>query len=131
MPVVDSRLDKAPGSEPVYRWLRTNLDPRQAPARELAAPDHERREIEAALDGWKTHWRGARIVLRSKRPEWIGQEFRGLLRAHFAIGGLMQEAAVKVDENPGRLSFLPAVRLLRRRLAPCAAIPSPQEESPE
>lgn len=101
------------------------------PARELAAPDHERREIEAALDGWKTHWRGARIVLRGKRPEWTGQEFRGLLRAHFAIGGLMQEAALKADEDPRRPPFPHAVRVFRQRAPRCAAIPSPQEESPE
>ena len=108
--VIDYRLDKVPGSEPLYRLITTILDPRQAPAKELAALYHERWEIETALDELKTHLRGAQIVLRSKRPELVEQEFWGLLMAHFAIRGLMHEAALKADEDPDRLSFLHAVR---------------------
>ncbi|MGQ9916293.1 MAG: hypothetical protein ACUVS7_02640 [Bryobacteraceae bacterium] len=69
-------------------------------------------------------------MLRSKKPEWGEPEFRGLRMVHFPIGGLMHEAVLKVDEDPGRLSFLPAVRLLRRRPARCAAIPASPKESP-
>jgi hypothetical protein len=50
--------------------------------------------------------RGAQIVLRSKTPELVRQEFFGLLMAHFAIRGLMHEAALKADEDPDRLSFV-------------------------
>ncbi|MGQ9918330.1 MAG: hypothetical protein ACUVS7_13005 [Bryobacteraceae bacterium] len=50
--------------------------------------------------------------------------------ARFAIGGLMHEAVLKVDEDPGQLSFLPAVRVLERRPARCAAIPPSAEENP-
>lgn len=35
--------------------------------------------------------------------------------AHFAIRGLMHEAASKADEDPDRLSFLHAVCVVRRR----------------
>ena len=128
--VVDYRLDNVPGAEPVYRLMTTILDPKQAPAKELAALYHERWEIETALDELKTHLRGAQIVLRSKTPELVEQEFWGLLLAHFAIRGLMHEAALKADEDPDRLSFLHAVGVVQRRLARYAAIPPSAEESP-
>jgi hypothetical protein len=128
--VVDYRLDRVPGAEPLYRLITTILDPKLAPAKELAALYHERWEIETALDELKTHLRGAQIVLRSKTPELVEQEFWGLLMAHFAIRGLMHEAALKADEDPDRLSFLHAVRVVQRRLARYAAIPPSAEESP-
>jgi hypothetical protein len=128
--VVDYRLDNVPGSEPLYRLITTILDPKQAPAKELAALYHERWEIETSLDELKTHLRGAQIVLRSKTPELVEQEFWGLLLAHFAIRGLMHEAALKADEDPDRLSFLHAVRVVQRRLAGYAAIPPSAEENP-
>ena len=88
-----------------------------APARELAALYHERWEIETALDELKTHLRGARIVLRGKTPDLVRQAFYGLILAHFAIRNLMHEAALQADEDPDRLSFLQAVRVVRRKLA--------------
>ncbi|MFN9891607.1 MAG: IS4 family transposase, partial [Acidobacteriota bacterium] len=113
--VVDYRLDGVPDAEPLYRLITTILDPKQAPAKELAALYHERWEIETSLDELKTHLRGAQIVLRSKTPELVEQEFWGLLLAHFAIRGLMHEAALKADEDPDRLSFVHAVRVVQRR----------------
>ena len=110
-------------SEPFYRLLTTILDPEQAPASELAALYHERGEIEAALDELKTHLRGSRIVLRSKTPALVRQEFYGLLMAHFAIRGLLHEAALEAGEDPDRLSYVPAVRVIRRKLPLAAAIP--------
>jgi hypothetical protein len=121
--VIDYRLDKVPDAEPIYRLITTILDHKLAPAKELAALYHERWEIESALDELKTPLRGAQIVLRSKRPELVKQEFYGLLMAHFAIRGLMHEAALKADEDPDRLSFLHAVRVVQRRMARFAAIP--------
>jgi hypothetical protein len=56
-------------------------------------------------------------VLRSKTPELVEQEFYGLLMAHFAIRGLMHEAALQADEAPDRLSFLHSVRVVQRRMA--------------
>ena len=74
------------------------------------------REIETALDELKTHLRGAQIVLRRKTPELVQQEFYGLLMAHFAIRGLMHEAALQADEDPDRLSIVHAVHFARRRM---------------
>jgi len=127
--VIDYRLEGVEDSEPIYRLLTTILNHEQAPATELAALYHERWEIETALGELKTHLRGARIVLRSKTPELVEQEFYGLLMAHFAIRGLMHEAALKADEDPDRLSFLHAVRVVRRKLALYVAIPPSAEKS--
>jgi hypothetical protein len=128
--VIDYRLNNVAGAEALYRLITTILDHRQAPAKELAALYHERWEIETALDELKTHLRGAQIVLRSKTPELVQQEFFGLLMAHFAIRGLMHEAALKADEDPDQLSFLHAVRVVQRRMARYGAIPPSAEESP-
>ena len=57
------------------------------------------------------------------------QEFYGLLMAHFAIRGLIHEAALKADEDPDRLSFLHAVRVVRRKLPAFTAISPTAEES--
>jgi len=128
--VIDYRLKDIQDAEPIYRLITTIRDPTQAPAKELAALYHERWEIETALDELKTHLRGAQIVLRSKTPELVKQEFWGLLMAHYAIRGLMHEAALQADEDPDRLSFLHAVRVVQRRMARYAAIPPSVEESP-
>ena len=125
--VIDYRLEDVKNAEPIYRLITTVLNPSQAPARELAALYHERWEIETALDELKTHLRGAQIVLRSKTPELVEQEFWGLLLAHFAIRGLMHEAALRAEEDPDRLSFLHSVHVVRRRLARFAATPPSAE----
>jgi len=121
--VIDYRLEGVAGAESIYRLVTTLLDPVKAPAPELAALYHERWEIETALDELKTHLRGARIVLRSKTPDLVRQEFYGLLMAHFAIRGLMHEAALRVNEDPDRLSFVHAVRVVRRKIPSFHAIP--------
>jgi hypothetical protein len=114
--VVEYTLKGATDPEPLYRVLTTLLDPAEAPAHELAALYQERWEIETALDELKTHLRGARIVLRSKMPDLVLQEVYGLLLAHFALRGLMHEAALKADLDPDRLSFVHAIRVVRRKL---------------
>jgi hypothetical protein len=125
--VIDYCLDGVADAEPIYRLVTTILDHKMAPAEQLAALYHERWEIETALDELKTHLRGARIVLRSKTPDLVCQEFYGLMMAHFAIRGLMHEAAIKANEDPDRLSFLHAVRVVRRKLPRLAAIPPSAE----
>jgi hypothetical protein len=126
--VVDYRLEGVAEAEPIYRLVTSILEPDKAPAQELAALYHERWEIETALDELKTHLRGAKIVLRSKTPDLVRQEFYGLMMAHFAIRSLIHEAALKADEDPDELSFLHAVRVVRRRLPTAVAIPPSEEE---
>jgi hypothetical protein len=118
--VIEYRLS---GSPELYRLITTLLDPQAAPAEELAALYHERWEIDGALDEFKTHLRGARMVLRSQTPALVRQEVWGLLLAHFAVRGLIHEAALQANEDPDRLSFLHAVRVIRRQLPRFAALP--------
>jgi len=126
--VIEYRLEGLADAEPIYRLLTTILDHEAAPAAELAALYHERWEIETALDELKTHLRGARMVLRSKTPDLVRQEFYGLMMAHYAIRGLMHEAALKAGTDPDQLSFLHAVRVVRRKLAHFVSVsPSVQE----
>jgi hypothetical protein len=128
--VVEYRLEGVVGAEPLYRLVTTVLDPAAAPAAELAALYHERWEIEGALDELKTHLRGARVVLRSKTPELVRQEFWGLLLAHFAVRGLMHEAALRADVDPDRLSFQHAVRVVRRKLPLFGVLPPSAQACP-
>ena len=114
--VVEYRLQGVADAELLYRLVTTILDPAQAPAADLAALYHERWEIEGALAELKTQ-------LRSKTADLVRQEFWGLLLAHFAVRGLMHEAALRADEDPDRLSFLHAVRVVRRKLPLLAAFP--------
>ena len=124
--VIEYALPGIPDAEPRYRLVTTLLDPETAPAAELAALYHERWEIEGAFDELKTHLRGARIVLRSKTPALVRQEAYGLLLAHFAVRGLMHEsalAATPTARDPDTLSFVHAVRVIRRTLPRVAALP--------
>jgi hypothetical protein len=121
--VIEYRLEGAGNAEPLYRLLTSLLDEAAAPTPQLAALCHQRWEIETAWDELKTHLRGSKIVLRSKTPELVRQEFWGLLLAHFAIRDLMQQAAGKGRRDPHRLSYVHAVRVVRRKLAMAVAIP--------
>jgi hypothetical protein len=121
--VIEYGMPKLAGAEPLYRLVTSILDPEQAPAEELAPLYHDRWELETALDELKTHLRGSRIVLRSKTPDLVQQEFYGLMLTHFAIRGLMHEAALRADEPPTQLSYTHTVRILRRRLPQFGAIP--------
>jgi hypothetical protein len=64
----------AAGQARPYRLLTSILDPRKAPAAELAALDQQRWEFETALDELKTHQRGPGVVLRSRSPDMVTQE---------------------------------------------------------
>ncbi len=63
------------------------------------------------------------VVLRSKRPERVEQEFYALLLAHAAIRRLMSQADAATDQAAGDLSFIHAMRVLKRRL-PASVAPA-------
>jgi IS4 transposase len=118
-------LPGVPDAEAEYRLVTNLLEPDHAPALELAELYHERWEIETAFDEFKTHLKGGQRVLRSKTPELVRQEAWGLLLAHFAIRGLMHEAALGAlprARDPDTMSFTHAVRVVRRTLPHFAAI---------
>jgi IS4 transposase len=127
--VIDYRLDGVPGAEPLYRLVTTLLDPGAAPAAELAALYHERWESEGTFAELKVALPGARLMLRSRRVDLVEQELYGLLLVHLALRQLMYEASRRAGCDPDRLSFLHAVRIVRRHL-PFHAAFSPSSAPP-
>jgi Insertion element 4 transposase N-terminal/Transposase DDE domain len=99
-----------------YRIITTLLDPRTAPALELAALYARRWGIETALGELKTQLKGAGVLLRSQKPELVEQDFYGLLLAHFGVRSIMEEAARKKGIEPTELSFTHVLRVVIRRL---------------
>jgi hypothetical protein len=99
-----------------YRLITTLLDPREAPAIELAGLYQQRWEIEILLDEIKTHLRGRSALLRSKTPDLVKQEAYGLLLVHHAVRRIMLDAAQSIGDDPDRISFTATVRIIRRKL---------------
>jgi hypothetical protein len=121
--VIEYTLEGIPDAEPSYRLI-TNWMGEDAPcAIELAALYHRRWTIEESFDELKTHLADRKVVLRSKRPELVKQEFYALLLAHAAIRQLMSEAAHRTQQSAVDLSFIHAVRVLQRRMPQAGAIP--------
>lgn len=102
-----------PGYAEIHRLVTTLLDPLAYPALDLICAYHERWEIELLIDEIQTHQRLAERTLRSRTPVGVIQELYGLLIAHYMIRFLMHEAAVQVDLDPDRLSFVRALRLIQ------------------
>ena len=121
--VIDYHLPGVSDAEPVYRLITTLLDVERYPADELAALYHERWSIETAFAEIKTTLKGADIVLRSKTPELVRQEFWGLLLAHHVVRKLMLEAALSRQRTPDTLSFKHSLSLIRRKLPDSGAVP--------
>jgi Transposase DDE domain len=127
--VIDYRLEGVPGAEPLYRLVTTLLDPDAAPAAELAALYHERWESEGIFAELKVALPGERLMLRSRRADLVEQEVYGLLLVHLALRQLIYEASRQTGCDPDRLSFLHAVRVVRRHL-PFHAAFSPSAAAP-
>lgn len=121
--VIDYRLPGVTDAEPVYRLITTLLDAERYPADELATLYHERWRIETSFAEIKTTLKGADIVLRSKTPELVRQEFWGLLLAHHVVRKLMLEAALSRQRTPDTLSFKHSLSLIGRKLPASGAIP--------
>jgi DDE family transposase len=121
--VIDYRLEGIMDAEPLYRLVTTLLDPGAAPAPELAALYHERWESESTFAELKVTLPGERLMLRSRRADLVEQELYGLLLVHFALRRLMHEASQRAGCDPDQLSFVHAVRIVRRHLPFHAAFP--------
>jgi hypothetical protein len=113
-----------PGYGEEHRLITTLLNPRLAPAHDLACAYHERWEIELVSDEIDTHQRLVGRTLRSLTPVGVIQELYGILLAHYAVRVLMHEAALKVDVDVDRLSFVQALELVRD------AVPEFQQVAP-
>ncbi|NJM55415.1 MAG: IS4 family transposase [Verrucomicrobiae bacterium] len=109
--VIEYRLKGGDGQ--TYRLLTSLLDPRQAPAHELAALYPQRWEIELAIKEGKHVLRCGQITLRSKIPELVRQEFWGLLMAHHIVRKMMARAALDAGIDPDLLSYKNSVEIIR------------------
>jgi hypothetical protein len=121
--VIEYSLPDAAGKLLRYRLLTTLLDPKVAPAMELAALYHERWEVESVFDELKIHLRKSRRVLRSKTPDGVHQEFYGWVLAHYAVCWLMQRAGDAHSIARRKLSFTGHVNLMSRAQPRSGAFP--------
>lgn len=121
--IIDYRLPGIPDAEPIYRLMTTLLDPAAAPAQELAVLYQARWTIETTFAEIKTTLKGADVVLRSKTPALVRQEFWGLLLAHHVVRKLILEAALVHERPPDALSFKHSLNLMRRKLPASGALP--------
>lgn len=91
----------------------TLLDPAEAPAAELAALYHDRWQAETGIGEIKTEQRGGpEVVLRSKTPEMVAQEFWAMLCVYQALRHLIGQAAPP-GLDPSRISFKRAITAAR------------------
>jgi hypothetical protein len=114
------------GGEEIITLVTNITDPDGIPAAELAVAYHQRWEAELVFDEIKTHQRGPGIILRSRKPELVEQEIWGLLLTHYGIRHLMCEAADQAELDPDRMSFIRALRVVRRQVTGQAGF-SPSE----
>jgi hypothetical protein len=121
--VIEYTLEGIADAEPGYRLVTNWLSEQEAPANELAALYHQRWTIEQTFDEMKTHLAERSLTLRSKRPQLVLQEFYAWLLVHAAIRRMMTQAAAASAQAAQDLSFVHAVRVLKRRLPTCVAIP--------
>ncbi len=106
--IIHYELDGRP-----QRLMTSLLDPDRRPADEIIAMYHERLEIEIAFDELKTHMLERKESLRSKTPSGVRQEIRGILLAYNLIRHRMALAARKLEVEPGSMSFVFSLRLIR------------------
>jgi hypothetical protein len=114
--VIEYSIPDADGPGELICLISTILDHTDTAAIELAAAYHERWEIENTFDEIKTHQRGDKRVLRSKKPDLVKQEIWALLLTHYAIRTLMTEAADEADVDTDRISFMRTLRIIRRQV---------------
>jgi IS4 transposase len=114
--VIEYTLDNRAAATDTYKIITTLLDPAEASAVELAALYQQRWEFELTLDEIEVHQMSATRLLRSKTPELVRQEIWALLLVHYAVRAFMVEAADDIGDDVDHLSFLRAVRVIRRQV---------------
>jgi hypothetical protein len=105
-----------------YRLITTLLDPRQAPAGQVAELYAERWESEIAYADLKTYLRSHQKVLRSKDPNGVAQELYGLLIVYQLVQITRVHAALAHPRtvDPDRVSFTVTLRALVRAIGDTA-----------
>ncbi len=111
--VVEYRL---PESDELYRLVSTIMDPRLAPAKDLAILYHERWDIEGFLKQIKSVQLNGEKIFRSKSPDGVRQEFWAHLAVHYATMRVQVDAADQAKLDPDRISHKNTVRIIRSRV---------------
>jgi hypothetical protein len=96
-----------------YRLITTLLDPRAAPAPELAAAYARRWAVETCFSELKARLRGPGRVLRSRTPDLALQETWAYLVAYQAVRAVIARTAAGHGLDPARLSFTTALHAAR------------------
>lgn len=97
----------------LFALATTLLDPQRFPAIELAGRYHDRWQAETGIADLKTTIRGGpEVVLRSKTPAMVAQEFWAMLCVYQAVRDFIGHAA-PTGLDPGRISFKHAVEAAR------------------
>ena len=109
----------------LFALATTLLDAEAYPAIELAGLYHDRWQAETGIGDLKTIVRGGpEVVLRSKTPAMVEQEFWAMLCVYQAVRDLISYAA-PTGLDPGRVSFKRAVEAARDSATRAALSPLP------
>jgi hypothetical protein len=107
----------------LFALATTLLDHDAAPATELAALYHDRWQAETGIGDLKTTVRGGpEVVLRSKTPQMIAQEFWAFCCVYQAVRELISYTAPP-GLDPGRISFKHAFEAARDSVTMAALSP--------
>ena len=110
---IQYKVTGAPSKETIF-LITSILDPEAANAEEIAQLYHERWEYENALDEFKTHMGAGSIVMRSKTPELVLQEYWATMMTFLVIRKNMSEAAARMKLDSDRLSFTHTIQVVKR-----------------
>jgi Insertion element 4 transposase N-terminal/Transposase DDE domain len=122
--VITTDADGQETSE-LFALATTLLDDQAYPAMELAQLYHQRWQAETGIGDLKTAIRGGpEVVLRSKTPAMVEQEFWALLCVYQAVRELISYAAPS-GLDPGRVSFKRAFEAARDSATRAALSPLP------
>jgi hypothetical protein len=109
----------------LFALATTLTDVERYPAIELARLYHDRWQAETGIADLKTAIRGGpEVVLRSKTPAMVAQEFWAMLCVYQAIRDLISYAA-PTGLDPGRVSFKRALEAARDSTTRAALSPQP------
>jgi Transposase DDE domain len=101
----------------------TLLDPQVAPAADLAGLYHNRWQAETGIGDLKTTQRGGpEVLLRSKTPTMVAQEFWAMVCVYQAVRDLVGHAATP-SLDPSQISFKRAIQAARDSTTRAALAP--------
>lgn len=114
--VIEYRLSVEGKEAETYRLITTILDPRSAPAKDLASLYHARWDIEGFFKQIKSNQLNRDKIFRSRSSEGVRQEFWAHLAVHYATTRITVDAAGAGGIDPDRISRVDTIRIIRSRI---------------